>query len=558
MGNEPAQDKGAESFKDKMLDPLLGGFQQVIDEEGKVGGLVYLCLGIIIIIFLKSLFRYLAMFAIARVRAGVVKDIRVAVFRKMNRLPLSYYSEERKGDIIARMTTDVQEVEWSILTGLEMIFRDPPTVLFYLAMLLLMSPKLTLIIFLFLPITGLLIGRIGKSLKRTSDKVQARMGLLMALIEEAVGGLRIIQAFNAESAVNDRFERENDRYRQLMVRMYNKRDLSSPLSEFIGVSVLAAVIWFGGNLILDDQSSLNGSEFIFYVILFTQIITPAKAITTSYYNVQKGGASVDRIEAILNAPETIQSKTGAKQLDGFHESVEYRNVSFAYQKERVLNNINLTIRKGESIALVGPSGGGKSTLADLLPRFHDPIEGAVCIDGTTLPDCAVSSVRSLMGIVTQQSILFNDTVANNIAFGMSNTSREAIEAAAKVANAHEFILGLEKGYDTNIGDGGGKLSGGQRQRLSIARAVLKNPPILILDEATSALDTESEKLVQDALNKLMQNRTSLVIAHRLSTIQNADRILVIEKGEIVEAGDHQTLLDQGKVYKKLYDLQAFA
>lgn len=546
------------SMKDRFLDPLYNYFQEIIDAEGQAGALVYLCIGIVLVILGKNIFRYLAMLAISRVRAGVVKDLRAAVYRKITRLQLSYYSDERKGDIIARMTTDVQEVEWSILTGLEMIFRDPPTIIFFLGTMLIMSPSLTLFILILLPITGLLIGRIGKSLKRTSDKVQSRMGLLMSLIEETVGGLRIIQAFNAEKAVGDRFDKENEAYRGLMVKMYNKRDLSSPLSEFMGVSVMTAVIWFGGNMILDDQTALDGSQFILYVILFTQMITPAKAITTAYYNVQKGGASVDRIEQLLNAEETITSKPEARELKGFNDKIEYRNVDFRYQTDLVLNQVNLTVKKGEMIALVGPSGGGKSTLADLLPRFHDPVAGEVCIDGTTLRDCEVSSVRSLMGIVTQQSILFNDTVAKNIALGMENVERADIESAAKVANAHDFIMGLPNGYDTNIGDSGGKLSGGQRQRLSIARAVLKNPPILILDEATSALDTESEKLVQDALNKLMQNRTSLVIAHRLSTIQNASRILVIQEGKVVEEGSHDDLLLKKGVYKKLYDLQSFA
>ena len=552
---EPANDDP--SYTDQLKDQLYDFFNGIVERNGQEGALLWLCVMIVVMIFLKNIFRYLAMYYIARVRAGAVRDLRRMIYDKALRLPLSFYSGTKKGDIMARMTSDVQEIEWTIMTSLEMIFRDPVSILLFLATLLIISPTLTLAVLLLLPFTGLIIGRIGKSLKKTSVKGQKQMGNLMTIIEESLGGLRIIKAFNAEDPMRDKFDYANNRYRRLMVRMYNKRDLSSPLSEFLGVLVMVGIIWMGGSLILNGDSSLDASQFIYYIAIFSQLIPPAKSVTQAYYNIKKGAASVDRINELMDAEETIREKDGALEQKTFEDRIEFKSLSFRYETEDVLKNINLTIKKGETIALVGPSGGGKSTLADLLPRFHDPVEGEVCLDGTTLKDIKVSNLRSLMGIVTQQSILFNDTIANNIAFGMKGVDRKEIENAARIANAHEFISQMENGYDTNIGDGGGKLSGGQRQRISIARAILKNPPILILDEATSALDTESEKLVQDALNKLMENRTSLVIAHRLSTIQNADRIVVIEAGEIKEEGSHEELLKIQGTYKKLYNLQSF-
>ncbi len=528
---------------------------------GPTGALFFICVTIGILFLLKNLTRYLAMFFLAGIRNGVVRDIRQSLYSKILALPLAYYSEEKKGDLIARVTGDVQEVEVSIMSSLELIFREPVAIALYLITMITISPQLTLISFVLLPIGALVIGRIGKSLKRTSAKGQNKMGELLSNIEETLSGLRVIKAFNGEESAQQKFDTLNNRYRTLMTRLYRKRDLASPLSEFLGSVVMVALVWFGGKLILDTDNEsppLSGDEFIGFVIVFSQLLRPIQAISTAYSNINKGIASVERIDAVLMADVTIQEKENATALTAFEQHIQYHNVGFTYDTEPVLKNINLTIEKGKTIALVGESGGGKSTLADLLPRFYDCVEGEITIDGVAIKDCKIKDLRGLMGVVTQQSILFNDTIFNNIAFGLKDISQEAVETAAQIANAHEFITEFEQGYNTNIGDGGNKLSGGQRQRISIARAVLKNPPILILDEATSALDTESERLVQDALYKLMQNRTSLVIAHRLSTIQHADEIIVLKKGEIAERGTHQELLAQQGVYKKLYDLQSFA
>ena len=524
--------------------------------EGKMNALMWLCGFIFFGVFFKNLFRFLGLYFIAPLRNGVMELLRNKMYHKLLFLPLSYYSEEKKGDIMARISNDAQEIEWSVLTSIEMLFRDPISVIIILIVLLSWSPGLTLCVFILLPITGLMIGSIGKSLKKTSEQGQHKMGQLLSMIEETLSGLRIIKAFNAEKVINDRFQTENNSYKKLMIKMYRKRDLASPLSEFLGVAVLIIIVWYGGKLILHDME-LEASKFITYIALFTQLIPPSKSITTAYFNLQKGAASSDRIDKILSAENTIKEPLSARGIDEFKESIVYKDLSFSYGNEKVLNDINLTIEKGKMVALVGSSGGGKSTLADLLPRFYDPQEGAILIDDIDIREYTTKDLRSLLGIVTQESILFNDSVYNNIAFGINDVTQKAVEQAAKIANAHEFIIQMDNGYETNIGDRGGKLSGGQRQRISIARAVLKNPAILILDEATSALDTESERLVQDALNKLMSNRTSLVIAHRLSTIQNADEIVVIDKGIILEKGTHQELLDKNGAYKKLYDLQAF-
>jgi ATP-binding cassette, subfamily B, bacterial MsbA len=443
------------------------------------------------------------------------------------------------------------------MTSLEMLFRDPATIVVFLSTMVIMSPQLTLFVFILLPLTGLIIGRIGKSLKKTSAEGQKKMGLLISVFEETLSGLRIIKAFNAELFSFNSFRSLNEDYKNLMVKMYRKRDLSSPLSEFLGVLVLVAVMWFGGNLLLGSDASLSASVFIAYIAIFSQLIPPAKSFTTAYYNLQKGAASEERISEILSADIKIAEPENPVKKETFENEIEYKNISFSYGSEPVLKNLSLKIKKGETVALVGPSGGGKSTLADLLPRFYDVTSGEILIDGTLIKNISLVELRNLMGIVTQESILFNDSVFNNIAFGSPLAKTNDVVNAAKIANAHSFIEAMENGYNTNIGDRGGKLSGGQRQRISIARAIFKNPPILILDEATSALDTESEKLVQDALNNLMQNRTSLVIAHRLSTIQNADKIIVIDKGEIIQQGTHSDLLKDGGLYKKLYDLQTF-
>ncbi len=533
-------------------------FSLTIIENGKMDALIMICVLVVVMIFFKNLFRYLAMFFIAKARTGVVKDLRAKMFKKSLVLPLSFYSDEKKGDIMSRFSNDVLEVEWSILNSLEILFRDPISILIYLATLLYMSPQLTLFVFVLLPVAGLIIGRIGKSLKKTSVKGQQKVGELMSSVEETLGGLRIIKAFNAENFINKKFDKQNSEYTVLMTSMYRKRDLASPMSEFLGVTAMAIVLWFGGKLVLSNDSDISASTFVGYIAIFSQIINPAKAFSSAFYNIQKGIASVERINKIIEAEETIKEKPNAIEQCRFNYHIEFKNVSFAYNDKYVLKNINLTIEKGKTIALVGQSGAGKSTLVDLLPRFYDVLSGEVLIDGINVQDMKLHDLRALFGVVTQESILFNDTVFNNIAFGVENAKEADVIAAAKVANAHAFISQLENGYHTNIGDRGSKLSGGQRQRISIARAVFKNPPILILDEATSALDTESERLVQDALNHLMQNRTSIVIAHRLSTIQNADEIIVMHEGQIVERGKHTELITQDGVYKKLCDLQTFA
>lgn len=533
---------------------------QYIIDHGKMEALILICILVIVLFFLKNFFRYLAMYFIAPIRNGVVRDLRNGMYEKILHLPLSYFSDERKGDLISRMTSDVQEIEWSIMQSLEVIFREPFTILLFLGTMITISPQLSVFVFVLLPIAGLIIGQIGKSLRRTSSKSQAKMGVLLSTIEETLSGMRIIKAFTSENFSREKFGKINDEYRKLMTRLYRKRDLSSPLSEFLGAIVMVVVIYFGGRLVLDGASQLEPAMFIAFIVIFSQLIPPAKSFTEAYSNVQRGLASVERINKILYADVTIRDKEHALQISDFNHSIEYRNVSFAYHKGGtgwVLSAINLKIEKGKTIALVGQSGSGKTTLADLLPRFYDLEDGEILIDGENIKDYRLKDLRGLMGIVTQESILFNDTVFNNIAFGMPNVKEDDVIAAAKIANAHDFIMQMPEAYQTNIGDRGGKMSGGQRQRISIARAVLKNPPILILDEATSALDTESERLVQDALTQLMKNRTTLVIAHRLSTIQHADEIIVMQKGEILERGKHSDLLLRSGVYKKLYDLQTF-
>lgn len=532
---------------------------QMIKTLGPIDTLFYISLLILGLYFLKNFFRYMGMFFIAPIRNGVVRDLRNALYNKVLILPLAYFSEQRKGDIISRMSSDVLEVEWSILSSLEALFREPISIISFVLALFFLSPSLTLFVLVLLPLSAILIGFIGRSLKKSSEKGQKKLGHLLSIIEETLGGLRIIKAFTAIEASNKKFKENNQVYTRLMINIYRKRDLASPLSEFMGVAVVVSILYFGGRLILGENASIDAATFLVYIAIFSQILPPAKAITSAFYNVQKGAASVDRIEAILNAEEKIIEKENALSKKEFQNEIEFQNLSFEYvDNTPVLKNINLKVRKGQAIALVGASGGGKSTLVDLLPRFYDPQNGKITIDGIDIRDLVINDLRSLLGIVTQESILFNDTVFNNIALGVEDkVSHEEVVAAAKIANAHEFIMQMEKGYQSTIGDRGQKLSGGQRQRLSIARAVLKNPPILILDEATSALDTESERLVQNALENLMKNRTSLVIAHRLSTIKNADEIVVIEKGEIVERGTHQQLIEKKQVYSRLHALQNF-
>ena len=530
---------------------------QLIINKGEVQALVYICLLLFGTFFFRNLFRFLAMYFLANVRIGAVKGIRNTLFNKILILPLSFYSKNKKGDILARITTDVQEVEYSIMNSLEMIIRDPITIVVFFVTLFIISPQLTIFVIVLLPVTGYIIGFIGRNLRKESKIGQTKFAGLIAIIEETISGLRIIKAFTAINFSNIRFRDLNDNYSKILLKIYRTRDLSSPLSEFLSSLVIILVLWFGGRLVLSDDPAISAAMFITYIVIFSQIIPPAKSFSTGFYSIQKGLASAERIFEILDAEEIIEEKPDAKKIQTFEKSIEYRDVSFKYKNEFVLSEINYTINKGKIIALVGPSGGGKSTFVDMLPRFYDTVKGEILIDGVNIKDYVINDIRDLMGFVTQEPILFNDTVFNNIAFGKENVKEEDVINAAKVANAHEFIENMDDGYQSNIGDRGANLSGGQRQRLSIARAILRNPPILILDEATSALDTESERLVQDALSRVMTNRTSLVIAHRLSTIVHADEIIVLKKGKIAEKGTHHELLAKKGVYKKLYDLQAF-
>ena len=529
---------------------------QVKLDYGEDSALIFVGIFLVIAVFLKVGFTYLGSYHTVGLRNGVVRDMRNMIYDKIVSLPIPFFTEEKKGDIIARSTGDVQEVENSVMNSLDMFIKNPIIIIVSLTAMIIMSPQLTLFSFVLLPIAGFIIGRIGRSLKKTSRLGQNKMGDLLSTIEETLSGLRIIKAFTAEDKVTENFSAENNDYRRIMNSLMRRRVLAHPVSEFLGTIVIVIVLWYGGRLILNGDGNLNGASFMVYLVLFYSIINPAKAFSKAFFSIQKGLAAMERIDQILGAESTIVDKANANSVDKFEKAIEYRNVAFSYNGEKkVLKNINLEIPKGKTVALVGQSGSGKTTFVDLLPRFYDVIEGGIFVDGEDIRDLKIADIRNLMGNVNQESILFNDTIFNNIAFGVENATQEEVEAAAKIANAHDFITATEDGYYTNIGDRGGKLSGGQRQRLSIARAVLKNPPIMILDEATSALDTESERLVQDALDKLMQNRTSVVIAHRLSTVKNADLICVFHEGEIVEQGKHDELIKLDGTYKKLNDMQ---
>jgi subfamily B ATP-binding cassette protein MsbA len=541
-----------------LLEYLNYYISQIIIDNGKIEALVFICIIILFAFFMRNLSRFFAMYFMAGVRVGAIKGIRNDIYKKMLILPVSFYTRHKKGDIIARVTTDVQEVEYSIMNYLEMIVRDPITIVAYLIFMISLSPQLTFFVLIVLPVTGLIIGRIGKSLRKKSKRGQTKFAFLLSIIEETISGLRIIKAFNAIDYSNKKFRFFNEDYSKLLLKIYRRRDLSSPLSEFLSSFVIVVVLWFGGRMVLADPPLIEAADFITYIVAFSQIIPPAKSFAQGFYSIQKGIASAERIFEILDAKEEIEEKTNALSVKKFERDIEYKNVYFKYGKEFVLNDINLKITKGKVVALVGESGGGKSTMVDLLPRFYDVTKGELLIDGVNVKNLKIDDLRGLMGIVSQESILFNDTVYNNIAFGTTDISDKEVVAAAKVANAHDFIMEMENGYQTNIGDRGSKLSGGQRQRISIARAVLANPPILILDEATSALDTESEKLVQTALFNVMKDRTTVVIAHRLSTIQHADEIVVLIKGRIVERGTHNQLLEKNGSYKRLYEIQSFA
>lgn len=545
------------------INGLLGYFNYklgvIINEEGEVKALVFLCICVLVLFFLKNLARFAALYFVAPMRHGVIRNIRNNIFKKILILPVSFFTEGRKGDIISRCTTDVQEIDWSIMNFIESLFKEPVAIIVSLGAMIYISPQLTLFVLIILPVTGLIIGRIGRLLKRQSVKGQQLLGDLLSLLDETISGNRIVKAFRAEKYLENKFGSDNMKFYRLSKSMQRKKDLSSPLSEFLGISVVVMVLYYGGKLVLENDQSLQAAAFINFVVIFSQIINPAKSLSTAYYNIQKGMASADRIQHIMDAEIKIIEKENAKSVSSFKQSIELRNIGFSHAEGKsVLHNINLTIQKGKMIALVGPSGAGKSTIADMLPRFYDPVEGTILLDGNDLRDYKLDELRSMFGMVTQEAVLFNDTLFNNIAFGLTGITEEEVIRAAKVANAHNFIIKKEKGYQTIIGDRGNRLSGGERQRITIARAVLRNPPILILDEATSSLDTESEQLVQEALNNLLKDHTAVVIAHRLSTVQHADEIIVLNQGRIEERGTHSQLLIQNGLYKKLVDLQAFA
>ena len=517
--------------------------------------LAAICVVLLTAIFLKNLFLYLSFYTLNPLKNRIVNTFRSDLYSKILRLPIGYFTEQRKGDLISRVTNDVNEVESSVVGTLEGWIRDPLTIIFTFITLFILSAQLTIAILVCIPLIGFVLGRVSKALKRQSNEAALKQGESISILEETLNGLRVIKAFNIESILKGKFNTVNDELLETKNRISRRRDLASPMSEFLGVLVFVGILWFGGRLILGGSMNLEGSTFVGYLAMFYNIINPVKTLSTSFSNINKGYAAITRIEEVLKTPVMVDDNPTGKTLHSFNDKIEFKNVRFAYDDAVILDDINLTIEKGKTIALVGSSGAGKSTLADLVPRFHDVTGGAVLIDGTNIKDYALQSVRSLMSIVTQEPILFNDTIANNIALGQPDASNEEIIQAAKIANAHNFIIQKEEGYDTNIGDRGSKLSGGERQRLTIARAVLKNPPILILDEATSSLDTESERLVQDAINNMMQNRTSIVIAHRLSTIRHADEIIVLQKGKIVERGTHESLITQNGFYKKLVDMQ---
>ncbi|WP_188439518.1 ABC transporter ATP-binding protein [Planktosalinus lacus] len=538
------------------LENSLNYFVTQQKSQGVDDVLIFMVILVISMFLLKNLFNYLAMYFITFLRNGVLKDVRNAMYKKTIELPLSHYSEKRKGDTIARITSDVLEIQHSFLSILELIVREPLTIIFTIVAMFLISVELTIFVFIFLPISGFIISLIGKSLKRKSDRVQKEQGYFLSILEESLGGLKIIKGFNAENIFTDKFKNSTQRFYNFSNKLLNRQNLASPASEFLGISVIAVLLWYGGKLVLIDET-LDPEMFLVYMGLAYQILTPAKAISKASYSVKKGNAAAERILEILETENVIKDKHDAVEKDEFQNILSLTDISFKYENELVLKNFTLDVKKGQTVALVGQSGSGKSTIANLLTRFYDVNNGAITIDGMDIRNIKLNSLRNLMGLVTQDSILFNDTVRGNLKIGKENATDKEIIDALKIANAWEFIENLPQQLDTNIGDSGNKLSGGQKQRLSIARAVLKNPPIMILDEATSALDTESERLVQNALEKMMQNRTSIVIAHRLSTIQNANKIVVLSKGEIVEQGTHQELLANKGVYFSLIEMQSF-
>jgi subfamily B ATP-binding cassette protein MsbA len=530
-------------------------FIRIIVEHGRMDALLFVCIGIIVCVMISNTFRYLERMTASRVKVDVVKNMRMHIFRNITNLHIGYFNDQRKGDLVSRFTNDMSEVENSVANSMKSVMKEPITIVVYLIVLFTISFKLSLFTLILLPVTGGVIGQIIKKLKRKAKLSQQAMGRIVNILDETFSGMRVIKAFNARNFIINKIDEETSYHRRVNLSIARKNELSAPLSEFLGVIIVAVILYYGGQLVMSGDQELKPEVFMGFLAFYASMIQPAKNFSNGITSIQKGTVAAQRIFTIIDTEPVIKNKPNAKVLDQFRESIEYRNVSFAYDRDHVLRNINLKIEKGKTIALVGPSGGGKSTLADLIPRFYDPAQGDVLLDGIPLPDYEIESLRKQMGVVTQESILFNDTIFNNIAFGMENVNEEDVIHAAKVANAHDFIVQTENGYQTFIGERGSKLSGGQRQRIAIARAVLKNPPILILDEATSALDSESERLVQDALTNLMKNRTSIVIAHRLSTIQHADEIVVIQNGHIIERGKHEVLIGQEGLYKKLNEIQ---
>ena len=530
---------------------------KVMTTSGMLRGLIFVCAFFVVASLLSNITRYLSQRILVNMRTYIMQNIRKDLFKKISSLHVGYFHNQKKGDILSSISNDVTEVQNGVADSFHVLFREPLLIIGFLAALFYMSPKLTMVTLLTLPFSALVIGKISRSLKRKATDTQALMGRIVSHFEEAISGVRIIKAFNAQKYVAGNFEETNVSHKRSSRNMFNRQEMASPLSEFLGITVAASVLFYGGWLQLKGQLGMDMPAFVVYIGFYWRVLEPAKAMSKAYANIQRGMVSGRRLFAILDVENPVKEKEDAVELEGFNEGIEFRNVNFAYAQEPVLKNINLEIKKGRMVAIVGPSGGGKSTMADLLPRFYDITDGEILLDGRNIKDYTMESLISVMGIVTQEAILFNDTVYNNIAFGMENITGEDVERAAKIANAHDFIMQMEDGYDTNIGDRGAKLSGGQRQRLSIARAVLKNPPVLILDEATSALDTESERLVQDALTNLMKNRTSIVIAHRLSTIRNADEIVVLKEGEIIERGTHDKLIAAGGMYSHLCQLQNY-